>query len=93
MIGQVSRQGPGEIQASAGIALSQDKVFAVEVVVVDLAKDPFAAGPLARSTIRNSNVDNALDRGLSPKSHRIDQSDPQNQCRSDIVPRQVDQLF
>jgi hypothetical protein len=35
------------------LVLRQEKEF--ELVVVDLAKDPFAAGPLARSTPRNSN--------------------------------------
>jgi hypothetical protein len=34
-----------------------DKVFVLDVV--DLAKDPFAAGPLARSTIRNLNLGKA----------------------------------
>jgi hypothetical protein len=38
----------------------QDKKFGVEVV--DLAKDPLAAGPLARSTTRNSNPDKAPER-------------------------------
>jgi hypothetical protein len=38
--------------------LRQDKEFALEVV--DLAKDPLAAGPLARSTTRNLIFDKAL---------------------------------
>jgi hypothetical protein len=37
----------------------QEKDFALEVV--DLAKDPLAAGPLARSTTRHSILANALD--------------------------------
>ena len=40
------------------LPLRHDKGF--ELVVVDLAKDPLAAGPLARSTTRNSNLDKAL---------------------------------
>jgi hypothetical protein len=39
--------------------LRQDKELGL--LVVDLAKDPLAAGPLARSTTRNSNLDKALD--------------------------------
>ncbi len=39
------------------LLLRQDKEF--ELDVVDLAKDPLAAGPLARSTTRNSKPDNA----------------------------------
>ncbi len=38
--------------------LRQDKEFGLDVV--DLAKDPLAAGPLARSTTRNLNLDEAL---------------------------------
>ena len=38
--------------------LRQDKEFGVEVV--DLAKDPLDAGPLARSTTRNLNLEKAL---------------------------------
>ena len=40
------------------LVLRQDKEFGLEVV--DLAKDPLAAGPLARSTTRNSILDKAL---------------------------------
>ncbi len=40
------------------LVLCQDKEFGLEVV--DLAKDPLAAGPLARSTTRNSKPDKAL---------------------------------
>jgi hypothetical protein len=42
------------------LVFRQDKEFGL--VVVDLAKDPLAAGPLARSTTRNSNLDKALAR-------------------------------
>ncbi len=42
------------------LLLRQDKEFGL--VVVDLAKDPLAAGPLARSTTRDSNLDKALHR-------------------------------
>jgi hypothetical protein len=42
------------------LVFRQDKEFGL--VVVDLAKDPLAAGPLARSTTRNSNPDKALAR-------------------------------
>ncbi len=38
--------------------LRQDKEFGLNVV--DLAKDPIATGPLARSTTRNSKLDRAL---------------------------------
>ena len=38
--------------------MSQDKEFGLEVV--DLAKDPFDAGPLARSTTRSLILDKAL---------------------------------
>ncbi len=44
------------------LVLRQDKEFGLEVV--DLAKDPLAAGPLARSTTRNSNLDKALASGV-----------------------------
>jgi hypothetical protein len=40
------------------LLLRQDKEFGL--VVVDLAKDPLVAGPLARSSTRNSNLDKAL---------------------------------
>jgi hypothetical protein len=40
------------------LVLRQDKDLGLEVV--DLAKDPIAAGPLARPTTRNSNPDKAL---------------------------------
>ncbi len=40
------------------LVLRQDKEFGLEVV--DLAKDPLAAGPLARSTTRNLILDKAL---------------------------------
>ncbi len=40
------------------VVLRQDKEFGLEVV--DLAKDPLAAGPLARSTTRNSKLDKAV---------------------------------
>jgi hypothetical protein len=40
------------------LVLRQDKEFGLEVV--DLAKDPLPAGPLARSTTRNLNLDKAL---------------------------------
>ena len=40
------------------MVLRQDEEFGL--VVVDLAKDPLAAGPLARSTPRNLNLDKAL---------------------------------
>ena len=40
------------------LVLRQDKEFGLEVV--DLAKDPFSAGPLARSTTRNLILDKAL---------------------------------
>ena len=43
--------------------LRHEKEFGVKVV--DLAKDPFAAGPLARSTTRNSSLDKALRRKFS----------------------------
>jgi hypothetical protein len=41
------------------LLLRQDKEFGLDVV--DLAKDPLAAGPLARSTTRNLNLDEALE--------------------------------
>jgi hypothetical protein len=40
------------------LVLRQDMEFGL--VVVDLAKDPLVAGPLARSTTRNLNLDKAL---------------------------------
>jgi hypothetical protein len=40
------------------LVLRQDKEFGLEVV--DLAEDPLAAGPLARSTTRNLILDKAL---------------------------------
>jgi hypothetical protein len=40
------------------VVLRQDKEFELEVV--DLAKDPLAAGPLARSTARNLNLEKAV---------------------------------
>jgi hypothetical protein len=43
------------------LVLREDKEFGLEVV--DLAKDPLAAGPLARSTTRNLNLDKALATG------------------------------
>ena len=46
------------IVTGTALVLRQDKEFGV--VVVDLAKDPLAAGPLARSTTRDSNLDNAI---------------------------------
>ncbi len=44
------------------LVLRQDKEFGLNVV--DLAKDPIATGPLARSTTRNSKLDRALGVGL-----------------------------
>ncbi len=50
----------GDVESSdhPSLVLGQDKAFGLEVV--DLAKDPLAAGPLARSTTRNSKLDEAL---------------------------------
>jgi hypothetical protein len=50
------RQLPGK--SLTNLVLRQDKEFGL--AVVDLAKDPLAAGPLARSTTRNSIPDKAL---------------------------------
>jgi hypothetical protein len=47
-----------KLKLDAPLVLRQDQEFGLEVV--DLAKDPLAAGPLARSTTRNSNLDKAL---------------------------------
>jgi hypothetical protein len=55
--------------------LRQENEFGL--VVVDLAKHPLAAGTLARSTIRNSNLDKAVGpfcricrKALSPRGER-----------------------
>lgn len=45
---------------TSGPVLRQNKEF--ELDVVDLAKDPVPAGPLARSTTRNSHLDEAESR-------------------------------
>jgi hypothetical protein len=57
--------------------LRQDKEFGL--VVVDLAKDPLAAGPLARSTTRNSSLHKALV-FETPHIHRPAAS-AQSRCR------------
>ena len=44
---------------------SADGNCVIREVVVDLAKDPLAAGPLARSSTRNPNLDKALAAGVS----------------------------
>jgi hypothetical protein len=54
----VSRMALVRLDQHRWLALRQDNEYRVEVV--DLAKDPLAAGPLARSTTRNSNLDKAL---------------------------------
>jgi hypothetical protein len=59
--------------------LRQDKKFGLEVV--DLAKDPFAAGPLARSTTRTSNLYMAL-ACVSKSGHAHLDSQTQESSRS-----------
>jgi hypothetical protein len=61
------------------LLLRQDKEFGL--VVVDLAKDPLAAGPLARSTTRNSNLDQALASCLMPSGDEYQPSDEKSEQR------------
>ncbi len=68
-----------------GVVLRQDKAFGLEVV--DLAKDPLAAGPLARSTTRNSKLTKQSSASsFSPcRKHNYESRDSRGFCQGFVV--------
>ena len=73
------------------LPLRHDKGF--ELVVVDLAKDPLAAGPLARSTTRNSSLDKAVAELMRIRMPAMGRMDPHGESETFAIrpkgPRQV----